>query len=121
MSWKLVNKEYTGPDAAGATEDSSYDLGYMFYNQSKEIVFRVGNTGNKTADYIITASGENSSLLDGVEFSKDRNTWEEEILFSGVEPNYISDTAYCRFTASGESYITSGTFLIAITETERDA
>lgn len=117
MSWKLVNKTYIGPDALGATEDTSYSLGYLFFEQAKEIVFCIGNTGSSVTDFRVTASGENSSIVDAVEFSKDSRNWVDEVSFSGINPNEISDTCRCRFTVPDDSYISSGTFLIRVDET----
>lgn len=116
MSWKLVSKTYTGPDAGGATQDSSYDLGYIFYEQAKDIIFRVGNTGSSTAAFKVSASGNNQALIDAVEFSQNKRDWDSQVSFSGIQANEISDTVFCRFTVPVDTYVTSGTFLIRIDE-----
>lgn len=116
MAHKFVNQGYTGIDANGATEDTSYDLGAIFWNQAKELIFRIGNTGSSTTDYQLSASGLNSGILGYVEFSDDHDTWSETLTMSGVAPNRITDTLYCRFTCPDDAYVASGTFLIRVDE-----
>ena len=118
MSWKFINDEYTGFVTAGASAffQNAEDLGFMFYNQKKEIVFRVGNDGSVPANYAITVSGSNSALNAGVEFSKDRKDWEDVVYHSGIQPNAVTDITWCRFIVPSDAFVTSGTFYMVVSE-----
>ena len=118
MSWKFINDSYTGFVEGGSSAfyQTSENLGFMFYNQIKQIVFRVGNDGSEVANYAITVSGSNSALNAGVEFSKNRMDWEDVVYHSGIQPNAVTDITWCRFTVPSDAFLTSGTFYMVVSE-----
>lgn len=117
MSFKFTNAGYTGRDAAGATADTSYDMGGLFKKQTKDQKFKIGNTGASEATFTITASGLESDLTSAVTFSVDQgDTWYTSAGVSGVAPNENSEVIIARFTVPDDAYLASGTFLIRVDE-----
>lgn len=116
MSFKFIDTEYTGMDAAGAPVLEEEPLGYIFGLKSQRFAFRIANTSNSVKNYQLTASGENAIINSEVEFSKDKSDWLDQVCVSGIQPNNISDPLWCRFTPTEEMFLTSGTFLIQCSE-----
>lgn len=117
MSWKLIDPSYTGRDAAGGTQLSSFDLDYVFHGQVREKAFRIGNTGSAQASFAFTASGVNTDLTAAVTFSTDqRGTYATSANVTGLDPNAISDTIWMKFTTPADAFTVSGTYLVRIDE-----
>jgi hypothetical protein len=116
MAVSFISNTYTGFTVSDTLAESFLDLGALFYNEEKEIAFRLGNSSSSEADYQILASGLNTEIVDAVTFSTDKSTYSELIVVSGIQPNGLSDILYCKLTCP--SNVASGecTFLIHVDE-----
>ena len=112
---KFIPIDYVGVSAEDATADTSYDLGTVFYNEAKKKVFLLGNTSGTHRNYVISASGQNTTLVTGVQFSTDDNTYAAYVSV-GVDLHQISTPIYCKFTCPEGITNGSGIFLIRVDE-----
>lgn len=116
MSFKFIDENYTGFTAADADELEDFSISGIFIGQEKRGAFRIGNTGSQTTGYSISASGLNTDILDGVNFSTDGTTFSPTIGTSGVQPNQVSDLVRFSFQLTQGDPIGPGTFLIRVDE-----
>jgi len=116
MSHKLINSNYTGFTAADADTLATVDFNYMFVGQEKKTTLMVGNTNVNYCTFKIVASGENSPLVDAVEFSLDGINWASDVKTDVVSPNGVSQLIHCKFTVPDNSFTASGTFVIHVDE-----
>ena len=116
MSWKLIDLSYQVIDAAAATAITDFCMSGVFYEQTRQIKFAVGNTGRDVLDFKLLASGINADIIAGVSFSDNKSDWENVLVVSGVDVNRISPPCYCRFACPDDILVDSGSFLLRVEE-----
>lgn len=117
MSFKFIEELDIALSAGDATEEDELDMGGIFIGQTKQVAFKLGNTGASETIFTITASGQNPTIVDDVEFSSDQGgTWETSATVSGIAPNAVTERILCRYTPGEEEITASGTFLIRVDE-----
>lgn len=122
MSFKWIHEDYTGFTAVDATgdnilEDDDLEISGIMIGDTKEIHFRLGNTGTSEASFQISASGVNSTIVDDVEFSEDNGlSWLTPACVSGLAPNEVSDLIRCKYTPAEGEITGTGSFLIRVDE-----
>ena len=110
---KFISDTYTGFTLSDIQEETSFDMGSVFYNEAKVLIFRLGNPHTSRVNYRLSVSGENWNINNGVQFSTDGGkTYEDTATVSGIYPNGVSDAIFCRYISEQGSPIDSGTFLI---------
>jgi hypothetical protein len=117
MSFRFVDPEYTGLTALEATELEEITFSGMFVGQEKKRNFRLGNLGDETTDFHVTASGLNSTIIDDVDFSINNGlSFETTVTVSGIKPNDVSDNLIVRYQSQPGDVVGLATFLIRVDE-----
>ncbi len=117
MSFKFVPDTDTSLTALDASTVDRLSISGMFVGDEKRVQFRIGNLNASDTDFKTSATGNNSSIIDDVDFSVDQGaTFTTTATASGIRPNQVSDPIIARYRSQPGDVVGIGSYLITIDE-----
>lgn len=112
--FKFISAQDLALSATDAEEISNLDYGGLLYNQTKKLLFRIGNLDVNPATFTITVTSKDDTVPAAVSLSIDNITYSDSITIQNIAPNYISDVIYVKFDVNYLDVLGPGTFLINV-------
>jgi len=112
--FKFISSQDLALGSLDAEELESIDYGGLLFNQSKKLLFRIGNEDYVTASYQISITSKEDGVPNAVTLSKDNISYTSSILIEGIPPNGITDVIYAKLDVNNLDVLGNGTFLINV-------
>lgn len=114
FNFKFVSASDTALSAEGAETLTELDFLGLLFNQSKKLLFRIGNTDTIPISFVISIESKSADILEGITLSYDDITYSNSLTIENVSPNSITESIYVKFDANLITLLGSGTFLINV-------
>lgn len=114
LNFKFIPSTDTALSAEGAETLEELDFLGLLFNQSKKLLFRIGNTDTIKATFEISVESKNQEVLDAVTLSYDNITYSNSLTIPNIDPNSITECIYVKFDSNAIDLLGAGTFLINV-------
>jgi hypothetical protein len=112
--FKFISSQDTALSATDAEDLLNLNYGGLLYNQTKKLLFRIGNLNVNPTSFEITITTKESAILPAITLSTDNITFNNSVTINNVLPNNISDIIYVKFDVNYIDTLGPGTFLINV-------
>jgi len=112
--FKFISAQDTALSANDAETLESLDFGGLLFNQTKKLLFRIGNQEDNPTDFNITITSKESIVENAVQLSIDNITYESSVIIEQLPPNQISSIIYVKLDVNALDDLGNGTFLINV-------
>lgn len=112
--FKFISAQDTALSANDAETLESLDFGGLLFNQTKKLLFRIGNQEDNPTDFNITITSKESIVENAVQLSKDNITYSSSVIVEQLPPNQISPIIYVKLDVNALDTLGNGTFLINV-------
>ena len=117
LDFKFVPAGDTSLSAADAETLTELNFLGLLFNQTKKLLFRIGNTDSVKSTFDISVTSKNTDLLNAISLSYDDITYSNALTIQNVESNTITECIYIKFDSNIVNYLGAGTFLINVEKT----
>jgi len=114
VNFKFIPSTDTSLSAAGAAELTELDFLALLYNQTKKLLFRIGNTDIEKTSFIISIATKNTDILNAISLSSDNITYSNTLTIENLNPNSVTECIYVKFDSNQIDLLGAGTFLINV-------
>lgn len=112
--FKFISAQDTALSANDAQTLESLDFGGLLFNQTKKLLFRIGNEESNPISYEVNITSKEDGVANAVKLSKDNITYASSIIIEQVPPNFITDVIYVKLDVNQLDVLGNGTFLINV-------
>jgi len=114
FNFKFVPASDTALSAEGAETLTELDFLGLLFNQTKKLLFRIGNTDTIPISFVLSIESKSTDILNAITLSYDDVNYSSVLNIENVSPNSITEVIYVKFDANLINLLGSGTFLINV-------
>lgn len=114
VNFKFVPSTDTALSAEDAEELTELDFLGLLYNQSKKLLFRIGNTDSDKRSFAISIATKNIDILNAISLSYDNITYSDTLIIENIDSNSVTECIYVKFDSNFIDLLGAGTFLINV-------
>lgn len=114
FNFKFVPASDTALSAEGAETLTELDFLGLLFNQTKKLLFRIGNTDTTPISFVLSIESKSTDILNAITLSYDDINYSSVLNIENVSPNSITEVIYVKFDANLINLLGSGTFLINV-------